>query len=124
MRPGRSSSYSGTYPFAFNASTSNVAATGIEDGFDPSRPSTSVSIADSSSPDLESDRENSPGRIHGGARGEGYVGHHPNNEIAPELKDDVDRIFFQFLNMICSDRELSLYYHLSWISFLDVCGNS
>lgn len=104
VRPSRSSSTSGAYPFAFNPPTSTMATTGLEDAFDPSRPSTSVSHAESSSPDLESDRENSPGRYHG-TRGEGYMGHHPNNEIPLELKGDVDRIFFQFLSMICSDRK-------------------
>ena len=103
-RLARSSSYSGTYPFAFNVPSSAVVA-GMDDSFDPSRPSTSVSVADSSSPDLESDRENSPGRVHGV-----YGGsiHHPNNDVPAELKAEVDRIFFHFLSMICSDRELFL----------------
>ncbi|KAF8587404.1 hypothetical protein K439DRAFT_1614339 [Ramaria rubella] len=99
VRPSRSSSYSGTYPFAFNV-PSNVSTTGLDDNLDAPRPSTAVSVADSSSPDLESDRENSPGRSRGG---DGYIMHHPNNEIPPEIKADVDRIFFSFLSMICSD---------------------
>ncbi|KAF8511942.1 hypothetical protein BU17DRAFT_54308, partial [Hysterangium stoloniferum] len=38
-----------------------------------------------------------------GYSGGGISPHHPNNEIPPEIKGDVDRVFFQFMNMICSD---------------------
>lgn len=34
---------------------------------------------------------------------------HPGNEIPPEFKHDVERIFFEFLNRICSNRELLLF---------------
>ena len=44
------------------------------------------------------------------ADGAGGGGVHPGNEIPQEFRADVDRVFFEFLNKICSNRTFCLYY--------------
>lgn len=48
------------------------------------------------------ERERPPARTRQNGSGEG--GAHPGNEIPQEFREDVDRIFFEFLNKICSNR--------------------
>jgi hypothetical protein len=35
---------------------------------------------------------------------------HPGNEIPPEFKHDVERIFVEFLNKICSNRKTHFFF--------------
>lgn len=81
------------------------------------------SAANSSSPDYPSDREDSPGRLlttsassatigssaATGRATDSFITTHQNNEISPELKAEVDRIFFEFMNVTCSDCKLTTF---------------
>ncbi|GJJ12669.1 hypothetical protein Clacol_006913 [Clathrus columnatus] len=123
-RPTRSASHSGAFSFpSFDLTSSgNTTSNSTHTTEDMSTvvvnsttavdaPPPPPSVANSSSPDYGSDGEDSPGRLHTGtvigssttSRTTDYVTTHTNNEISPELKAEVDRIFFEFMNIVCSD---------------------
>lgn len=112
-RQSRRSSYSDSYPFAFDLTSSQSQPPptiqlkpNVEDPH-PERPSTSVGAAKSSSPEqpYESDYDDLLGQISQHTP-EGHTPPPSNaNDIPLELRQSVDDQFFQFLKNICSDCE-------------------